>query len=190
MLIWRNERPVLALAKSILAVLCLMAFRRPYKILELRRQMTQNSSAVNLAVRTYIKIVGCEANRVCPRNQYSFTDHASYRFTNNCVASSSPTILVSCRISLSNVNVSVVAIHANFLENLQTKTRCFFSRFSLILLGKPDFFQIVLITASYWLVDGLCKGFHISCQGPERPISTNPGLNFLPLLVFTFLCIA
>ena len=25
---------------------------------------------------------------------------------------------------------------------------------------------------------------------PERPISTNPGLSFVPVSVFTFLCIA
>ena len=167
-----------------------MAFRRPYKILELRRQMTQNSSAVNLAVRTYIKIVGREANRVCPRNQYSFTDHASYGFTNNCVASSSPTILVSCRISMSNVNVSVVAIHANFLGKSSDKDSLFLQPFLSHSFGEARLFSDCADNCKLLLVDGLCKGFHISCQGPERPISTNPGLNFLPLFVFTFLCIA
>ena len=54
---------------------------------------------------------------------------------------------------MSNVNISFADIHANFLENLQTKTRSFFSRFFLVRLWDPEYFQVILVT----IIEGVLK---------------------------------
>ena len=141
-----------------------MSFRQSQKILELRRQMTQNSNSVDLAARGKIKIICCETICVCSCSQHPLPNHAPDKLANNCVVSlPSPTILFSCRNSMSNVNISFSDIHANFLENLWTKAR-FFSRFFLVQLWNPDYFQVVLVAIRCCIVDSLCNSFYLSCQ--------------------------